>query len=66
MTEIQVVELMKSSNSEAEWNSNCDKVKAAFDGQYPPFWWSAIMQSGVARETTAKWGSNAEIKITAF
>lgn len=66
MTEIQVVELMKSSNSEAEWNQNCDKVKAAFNGEYPPFWYASIIIAGVAIETTAKWVSNAEIKITAF
>lgn len=53
MTEQEVVNLMKSSKSESEWNANCDKVKASFDGSYPSFWWDAIMQSGVMSKTTA-------------
>lgn len=45
-TESGVVELMKSSTSQEEWNANCDKVKAA-NGGYPDFWYSAIVLSGV-------------------
>jgi len=65
LNEDQVVDLMKSSNSEDEWNANCDKVKMGCSGgrTYPSFWYSAIVMSGVARETAAKWGSDAEIKI---
>ncbi len=66
MSQIEVVELMKSSTSEDSWNQNCDKVKAVFGGQYPLFWYSAIVLAGIAKETAAKWGSDAEIKITAF
>lgn len=44
--EQEVVALMKSSRSEAEWNANCDKVKAANDG-YPSFWYKAIISSGL-------------------
>ncbi len=66
MTEIQVVELMKSSKSKDDWNANCDKVKAAFNGQYPPFWYPSIVISGVAKETALKWGGDAEIKIIAI
>ena len=36
MTQQDVVDLMKSSKSEDEWNANCDKVKAEFGG-YPDF-----------------------------
>jgi hypothetical protein len=52
MTEQEVVDLMKSSKTEDEWNANCDKVKKAFDG-YPSFWFSAIILSGVHGETVA-------------
>ena len=62
MNEQRVVELMRSSNSEDEWNTNCDKVKKACGG-YPPFWYKAIIQSGVAAETAAKFGMSAEIEI---
>ena len=59
MTEQEVVNLMKSSKSEEEWNHNCDHVKKEFGG-YPKFWFTAIVVSGVATETAAKW---AEIHI---
>jgi hypothetical protein len=42
MNENDVVKLMKSSNSEQEWNANCQKVKAAFNG-YPDFWHASIL-----------------------
>ena len=64
MTEQEVVELMKSSNSADEWNANCDKVKKACAG-YPSFWWPAIMQSGVATETAKKLDGSMDIKIIA-
>ena len=47
MSEQEVVALMKSSKSESEWNANCDKVKKACGG-YPPFWYKAIVLSGLA------------------
>jgi len=50
----QVVELMKSSKSEREWNANCDKVKKACGG-YPGFWFRAIILSGVLAQTQASW-----------
>ena len=42
-----VVSLMQSSKSESAWNDNCDKVKAANGGDYPSFWFAAIIMSGV-------------------
>jgi hypothetical protein len=45
MTAQEVVDLMQSSATEAEWNNNCDKVTAAFDGRLPDFWYRAIIQS---------------------
>lgn len=65
MTEQEVVELMKSSKSEAEWNANTDAVKARCGG-YPSFWYSAIVLSGVARQNAASWGGDAEIHLTAI
>lgn len=55
MTQEEVVELMKTSKNEDEWNTNCDKVKAAHDGNYPDYWYLTIVLSGVATETSAKW-----------
>ena len=47
MNEEQVVDLMRNSKSEKEWNENCDKVKDACGG-YPSFWYMSIVMSGVA------------------
>ncbi len=63
MTEQEVVALMKTSKTEAEWNKNCDKVKAACGG-YPEFWFRALVISGVMRETTAAFGGNDQIHIS--
>lgn len=65
MNQEEVVELMKSSKSEAEWNANCDKVKKAFGG-YPAFWYGAIVLSGVSSQTAVKFGGSDEIKIATF
>lgn len=65
MNQSEVVSLMESSMTEAEWNANCDKVKAACGG-YPAFWYSAIVMSGVLRRTAARWGSDGELKIVAL
>ncbi|MHC4620123.1 MAG: hypothetical protein ACYTEQ_20440 [Planctomycetota bacterium] len=66
MSEAEVVKLMESSTSDTEWDENCDKVKAAFNGNYPPFWYSAILASGVAQRTTESYGSDAKIRIIAI
>ena len=54
MNEKEVVALMESSKSEAEWNANCDKVKAACGG-YPDYWFGSIIGSGLLALTMAKW-----------
>ena len=54
MNKSEVVELMKSTKNEAEWNRNCDEVKQRCNG-YPEFWYSEIVLSGVMQETRAKW-----------
>ena len=63
MNEKEVVELMESSKSEAEWNANCSKVKKACGG-YPGFWYSAIVLSGVAAKTAANFGGSTNIKVS--
>jgi hypothetical protein len=54
MTENEVVELMKTSKSEKEWNANCDAVKKACNG-YPAFWYSAIIVSGLVWRVSETW-----------
>lgn len=63
MTRDEVVALMKTSRSEAEWNSNCDKVKEAFGRQYPDFWWEAIQLSGVASNVIKSFGGQTGFSV---
>jgi hypothetical protein len=61
----EVVDLMKSSKSEQEWNDNADKVKAACGG-YPDFWFGAIVLSGVMTKTLASFGASSEMKLVSL
>lgn len=54
MNKQEVIDLMKSSNSEEEWAINCDRVRKEFSG-YPAFWYKAIILSGLEAETAAKY-----------
>ena len=54
MKEQEVIDLMASSNSEKEWNDNCDIVKEAFNG-YPSFWYPAILVGGVMAAAKVSW-----------
>lgn len=54
MIESEVLELMKSSKSEIEWEKNCNTVKERCNG-YPDFWYSAIIFSDVMGKTVNKW-----------
>lgn len=53
-TEDEVVTLMQSSRTEAEWNANANRVKREF-GQYPDWWYRAIVVSGLMSRTREKW-----------
>ena len=62
MDENEVVELMRLSNTLAEWGKNCDAVKDKCGG-YPPFWYKAIIMSGLADDVAARWGGDAKIHV---
>lgn len=61
-----VVKLMESSQTELEWNANCDKVKASHGGDYPSWWFGAIVMSGVLGRTAERWNSTGQIQIVAI
>jgi hypothetical protein len=63
MDRTEVVNLMKGSNSESEWNNNCSLVKKACNG-YPDFWYEAIIASGVAKKTVERFGGSTDISIS--
>lgn len=59
MTEDEVVDLMVSSKSAAEWDANADRVKTAFGGNYPRFWYGAVIQSGICAWVQQSWKSQS-------
>ena len=63
MTESEVVTLMGSSQSSAEWNANADTVKSRCDG-YPDFWYPAVIMSGLCDRVAARWGGSGGITVT--
>ena len=52
--EENVVELMESSKTRKDWNLNCDYVKWKNNGDYPDFWWNAIVVSGIREKFIEK------------
>ena len=50
MNKKEVIELMKSSKTEEEWNSNTQKVRDSCGG-YPDFWFAEIIASGLIDRT---------------
>lgn len=63
MTKEEVVKLMSSSQTEQEWNNNCDLVKKKCGG-YPAFWYETIVMGGILRRTAARWNSDGQIKVS--
>lgn len=62
MNETEVVALMESATSAADWDQKADEVKRRCGG-YPTFWFPAIMISGLAGRVAARWGGDADIHI---
>ena len=62
MTKQEVIDMMKGSKSEQEWNDNCDRVKAesrATTGKdYPDWWFAEINASGLLRMTVKSWNKD--------
>lgn len=59
-----VIDLMKSSKSLQEWRLNCNKVKQAYGGDYPDYWYQEIILSGLCDRTLGE--GSSKLKITAL
>ena len=57
MKKHEIVDLMKSSKTEKEWNENCNKVKRAHHGKYPDCWFELIISKGIT------WGNEKDFKL---
>lgn len=65
MTQEECVTLMKSSTDQRSWRTNCDKVKQAHGGDYPHYWYSTFISSGMINEILQDPDAN-KFKITTF
>lgn len=61
MEKQEVIDLMKSSKDKNEWNQNCNTVKNAHNNDYPSWWYSEIILSGLCDKTLGK--GSSELKI---
>lgn len=52
-----VMTLMRAADNETQWNRYCDLVKEANGGDYPCFWWGAVVLSGLAAQKQAEWAA---------
>lgn len=68
MSREEVVSLMESTANEIEWKQATLKVKANHGGDYPAYWFEAIIQSGLCDRVTAAWsdGMGSGFGITTF
>jgi hypothetical protein len=55
MSEREVLDLMKTSRSQQEWNANADEVKRNHGGEYPTWWFLLVVRSGLAGEVKRTW-----------
>ena len=62
-TEAGVVALMEKSQTKAEWKAHCETVKSANGGNYPKFWFAAVVQARVLERVAHRWGSDGKLKL---
>jgi hypothetical protein len=48
---------LQNAKSEAEWNSICNGIKRARQGQYPDDWYAKVVMSGLMALVSSGWKS---------
>ncbi len=61
MTDTEVVALMNSSGTPADWEFNARFVKQAHGGEYPASWYDLIVASGLADWVRDRWGDTGPL-----
>ena len=56
-TKEQLINVMKSSKNEQEWNDNYDRIKRSAAFKY---WWETIMMSGIAHQIQQGWARSGD------
>lgn len=54
LTEEELTSL-REARSEQQWNSACDRIKGARQGQYPDDWFARVLMSGLLRRAQSTW-----------
>jgi len=54
MSFYNAIGLVLSCKSNADWQKACDKIKDAYGGDYPEWWYREIVQSGLFYDITSK------------
>ncbi len=57
---------LSATKSEAEWNAECTRIKAARGGYYPRDWYARMIVSGIAGAIAKGWvvPGDMEIKLS--
>lgn len=61
----EVINLLKTSKSEVQWNNNVDEITRRCNG-YPDFWFTTVIMSGLMNTIAAQWGGSDKITITSY
>jgi hypothetical protein len=58
---------LEACQTEADWDTACDAIKAARGGKrYPDDWWPVVNQSGMMARIFARFGASTEPTVTAY
>jgi hypothetical protein len=50
------IAMLEAAQSAKDWNDACASIKKARNGLYPRDWWPRVLDSGLCRRVSARWG----------
>ena len=54
---------LEEAQTEQDWSTTCDAIKATRGGSYPADWYAKVILSGLARRVAERWGDDDRIRI---
>ena len=60
------LDLLRSCQTEVQWNRACDSIKKARDGSYPSDWWDKVKLTGLMDNIMERWSDDSELKMSTF
>jgi len=61
---VDELDALHGCQSAQDWRRVCDEIKRVRKGQYPPDWWTMMMQGGVADRIMARWGGDTKLRMS--